>query len=56
MMHATPQEIYELRQGSSPLLISMPHVGTRLPDDLMGAFSEVGLQVDDTRLAHCRTV
>jgi N-formylglutamate deformylase len=26
----------------------MPHVGTRLPDDLMGAFSEVGLQVDDT--------
>ena len=48
MMHATPQEIYELRQGSSPLLISMPHVGTRLPDDLMGAFSEVGLQVDDT--------
>lgn len=48
MMHAAPQEIYELRQGSSPLLISMPHVGTRLPDDLKGAFSEVGLRVDDT--------
>ncbi|WP_413460285.1 N-formylglutamate deformylase [Herbaspirillum huttiense] len=48
MMHATPQEIYELRQGSSPLLISMPHVGTRLPDDLKASFSEVGLQVDDT--------
>ncbi|MBO9535492.1 N-formylglutamate deformylase [Herbaspirillum sp.] len=42
------QEIFKLRQGAAPLLISMPHVGTLLPDDLKPAFSEVGLQVDDT--------
>ncbi|WP_079215001.1 N-formylglutamate deformylase [Herbaspirillum robiniae] len=41
-------EVFKLRQGTSPLLISMPHVGTQLPEDLKPAFSEVGLQVDDT--------
>lgn len=44
MQHA----IFQLHQGSTPLLISMPHVGTRLPQDLMPAFSDIGLQVDDT--------
>ncbi|WDZ98314.1 N-formylglutamate deformylase [Herbaspirillum sp. WKF16] len=41
-------DVFKLTQGASPLLISMPHVGTQLPDDLKPAFSEVGLQVDDT--------
>lgn len=42
------QEVFKLRQGTSPLLISMPHVGTQIPEELKPAFSEVGLQVDDT--------
>ncbi|MBB5393308.1 MULTISPECIES: N-formylglutamate deformylase [unclassified Herbaspirillum] len=42
------QEVFKLRQGTSPLLISMPHVGTLLPEELQPAFSDVGLQVDDT--------
>lgn len=42
------QDVFELKQGSTPLLISMPHVGTQLPDDLKPAYSDVGLQVDDT--------
>ncbi|MFJ3054393.1 N-formylglutamate deformylase [Herbaspirillum sp. NPDC087042] len=41
-------DIFALRQGTTPLLISMPHVGTRLPEDLKPVYSEVGLQVDDT--------
>lgn len=41
-------DIYQLHQGSTPLLISMPHVGTQLPQDLRSSFSETGLQVDDT--------
>ncbi|MBP1313215.1 MULTISPECIES: N-formylglutamate deformylase [Herbaspirillum] len=43
-----PHDICQLHQGSSPLLISMPHVGTRLPEELLASFSAVGLQVDDT--------
>ncbi|BEV15456.1 N-formylglutamate deformylase [Herbaspirillum sp. DW155] len=47
-MPVMPQEVFHLHQGSSPLLISMPHVGTRLPADLTSSYSQVGLQVDDT--------
>ncbi|MDT0355995.1 N-formylglutamate deformylase [Herbaspirillum huttiense F1] len=43
-----PHDICQLHQGSSPLLISMPHVGTRLPEELLAYYSTVGLQVDDT--------
>ncbi|MCA1323663.1 N-formylglutamate deformylase [Herbaspirillum sp. alder98] len=42
------QEIFKLQQGTTPLLISMPHVGTQLPDDLKPVYSDTGLQVDDT--------
>lgn len=41
-------DVFSLHQGSGPLLISMPHVGTHLPDDLCGRFSPTGLAVDDT--------
>ena len=40
--------VFTLQQGFGPLLISMPHVGTHLPDDLCHRFSPVGLAVDDT--------
>jgi N-formylglutamate deformylase len=42
------REIFTLRQGRVPLLISMPHVGTLLPAELTAGYSEVGRQVDDT--------
>jgi N-formylglutamate deformylase len=40
--------VFTLQQGHGPLLISMPHVGTHLPDDLRHRFSPTGLAVDDT--------
>ena len=49
-------DIYQLHQGSTPLLISMPHVGTQLPQDLQSSFSETGLQVDDTDTWYQRAV
>jgi N-formylglutamate deformylase len=39
---------FELHEGDGPLLISMPHVGTELPEDLKARYSEVGQAVDDT--------
>ncbi|MBC2679306.1 N-formylglutamate deformylase [Pseudomonas baltica] len=39
---------FELHQGVGPLLISMPHVGTLLPDELKAHYSLVGQAVDDT--------
>ena len=39
---------FELHQGTGPLLISMPHVGTELPEDLQAGYSAVGQAVDDT--------
>jgi len=39
---------FTLHQGRSPLLISMPHVGTHLPEDLKLRLVERALQVEDT--------
>lgn len=39
---------YTIRHGASPLLISMPHVGTELPEEIRATLSPTGLQVDDT--------
>jgi len=40
--------VYELRRGSAPLLVSFPHVGTWLPDELKPRLVERALQVEDT--------
>ena len=40
--------IYTLRQGSTPLLISMPHVGTLIPEDQRGRYQPRALQTEDT--------
>jgi N-formylglutamate deformylase len=40
--------IFELRQGSAPLLISMPHPGTYLPEDIAGRVTEAALALPDT--------
>lgn len=42
------EHTFELHEGTGPLLISMPHVGTELPDDLKAHYSPVGQAVDDT--------
>lgn len=44
----SPQEVYEFHQGTAPLLVSMPHVGTCLPDDLRPRLSEAALALPDT--------
>ena len=40
--------IYTLQQGSAPLLVSMPHIGTDIPADLRGHYVPRALQVEDT--------
>lgn len=41
-------DIYSLTPGTGPLLISVPHVGTRIPPDLSGNYLPRALQVEDT--------
>ena len=41
-------EIFRFREGSSPLLVSMPHVGTHIPDALLGRMTPVARKLDDT--------
>lgn len=39
---------YTLHRGVSPLLISLPHVGTAIPGDLRDRYAERALAVEDT--------
>jgi len=41
-------DIYTLHRGSTPLLISMPHVGTQIPPQQRQRYTERALQVEDT--------
>lgn len=54
-------EVFSLQQGTVPLLVSMPHVGTEIPDELQGGYTAEALKVEDTdwhlhRLYDCRVV
>ena len=40
--------VFKLTQGTAPLLISIPHLGTRIPDDIVAAMAPVARHVDDT--------
>jgi N-formylglutamate deformylase len=40
--------MFKLIQGDIPLLISMPHIGTEIPEDLTEHFCERALAVEDT--------
>ena len=40
--------IFSLHRGSKPLLISMPHNGVEIPDDLARAMTKEAMQVPDT--------
>ncbi len=41
-------ELFHLRRGAAPLLVSMPHVGTYLPPALAARMTEAALLVADT--------
>jgi N-formylglutamate deformylase len=39
---------FSLHRGATPLVLSLPHVGTLIPDDLKPHFTKRALQVEDT--------
>lgn len=39
---------YQFKAGSIPLLVSMPHVGTDIPDDLLAAMTPAAVDKQDT--------
>jgi N-formylglutamate deformylase len=47
MTNSTPT-VYHLQQGTVPLLVSMPHIGTHIPDELQAHYAPRALQVEDT--------
>jgi N-formylglutamate deformylase len=45
---STAASVFTLRQGRTPLIISMPHVGTLIPEDQRERYAPRALQVEDT--------
>jgi N-formylglutamate deformylase len=43
-----PSDSFTLHRGTRPLLVSLPHVGTAIPEALRGRYTEAALQVPDT--------
>lgn len=41
-------DLYTLERGSAPLLISIPHLGTRIPETLRDQYTDIALTVADT--------
>lgn len=41
-------DVYTLVQGTRPLLVSLPHVGTAIPAELRARYTDAALQVEDT--------
>lgn len=41
-------DVFTLRHGTTPLLISFPHVGTQIPAEERGRYTERALAVEDT--------
>ena len=44
----TKPAVFQLQQGTVPLLVSMPHIGTHIPVELQGGYVPQALQVEDT--------
>lgn len=45
---ANPMTTYDFHQGTTPLLISIPHAGTQVPPQLLQRFSSVACALPDT--------
>jgi N-formylglutamate deformylase len=43
-----PDTTFQLRRGHVPLLVSMPHLGTAIPPEIMADMNAVAARVDDT--------
>lgn len=41
-------DLYSLERGDAPLLVSIPHLGTAIPDELRDQYTDVALSVADT--------
>jgi N-formylglutamate deformylase len=41
-------EVFTLHKGTVPLLVSMPHIGTEIPAELKGGYTDEALRVEDT--------
>ncbi|TAL90749.1 MAG: N-formylglutamate deformylase [Candidimonas sp.] len=48
MNSSTNIPVFTLAQGSIPLLVSIPHLGTRIPDDIARCMTPVAGRYDDT--------
>src|SRR5690554_2861636 len=48
MMQLNEYPGFIFRQGSAPLLLSMPHVGTYIPPDIAGRMTDEARKVPDT--------
>lgn len=44
----TESTTFHVQRGNSPLLISIPHLGTAIPEDLRHAYSEEAMDLPDT--------
>ena len=47
-MSQSTDAVFDLRPGASPLVLSLPHVGTVIPDALRSSYVERALDVEDT--------
>ncbi len=47
MNTVTQPPVFTLHEGSVPLLVSIPHAGTHIPDDIAGTMTPVARHVDD---------
>ncbi len=41
-------DLFEFHSGHLPLLVSIPHAGTKIPDNIFGRFSNAGKKLPDT--------
>ena len=41
-------QVFTLKRGTAPLLISIPHAGTQIPEDIAAAMHPIAREVDDT--------
>jgi N-formylglutamate amidohydrolase len=41
-------QVFRLKRGSAPLLVSIPHAGTQIPADIAASMTPIAREVDDT--------